>query len=407
MTVQTPEMSLTLPDIATNSTLGTLPQDWALIINEDFTIVDGHDHSEIGAPIPSSEISVRSDVDLNGVNILTLTSFTFLAGGFVGVLYPAALYTDGTDLWYNDTIGNQVQITIGGAVNGVNSLGGFFGDYIASGAVASYDGPSNTYSFYGAAPTNPDTSILSISSLTFTGTANINLTTLITPFNFNRTGNSLTLINSSFLTRSAVVFSQTTNHYTFWQVIGDGSSYASNDNNIPFTDPNGIYHFNTRDGAAVGVIQPNMNWNSVSSNNNTFTEMLAGSAVQSVSGLVYIGNETKNFTVSVYIPQLVYVPYWDGNFSLNLVKVAHDFPGTFVAGAGVLSSYQLLSIAVQSVTVALDMTNTPYFSIAFTVTNIAAIQLTLPTPANMIVFLRIAAIFPRFNAGGEFFGNLY
>lgn len=396
----TPEMNLTLPGITTNSTLGTLPQDWALIINEDFTIVDGHDHSEIGAAIPSSAISIRADVDLNAVNILTLSSFTFIGSK---ALYPRALYTDGTDLWYNDALGNQTQITIGGAVNGISSLGGFYGDYISYGAVAAYDGPSNTYSFYGAGPTNPDTSTLSITILNFTGFLYLALTSFTMPTAFNRVGNSLNLISSTMLTRSVVTYSLGV--FSFTQVIGDGSNYAVA--NIPFTDPNGIYNFNYADTVFEPNVSPNITWNYVSDNGNTFIEMLAGTAVRSVSALMYVAQETKNFTMAVYIPSIYLVPYWDGNFSLNLVKVAHDFPGTFVSGAGVLPIYKQLIIAVQSVTTTLDMTSTPYLSVAFTVTNNSDLPVTLPTPANMIAFVRIAAIFPRFNAGGEFFGNLY
>jgi len=408
MTTQTPEMGLTLPDIATNSTLGTLPQDWALIINANFTITDGHDHSEIGTPIPSTAISVRSDVDLNEVNMLTLSSFTFNAGGNLGVLYPLALYTDGTDLWYNDALGNQTQITIGGAVNGTSSVGGFFGDYISSGAVASYDGPSNTYSFYGAGPTNPDTSTLDISILNFTGTTGLTNVILTFPSNFNRIGDSLTLVATSGLqTRSVVVFKETLDGYQFYQVIGDGNTYQLGPGYIPFTDPNGIYHLNFDDTVPITNIQPNMNWNNITSDGNTLTEMLGGTAVQSVSQLAYDPMETKEFTAAVYIPQLVNTPYWNGSFSLNLAKVAHDFISTFVNGVGVLPLYKQLLIAVQSVTAKADVDDVPYLSVAFTVTNNSNLPATLPNGAKMIVFVRIAAIFPRFNAGGEFFGNLY
>lgn len=119
MSIQTPQMYLYQPTIGVDSGLT-----WEQQINANTTIIDGHNHSPgSGAPINSSGININSDLSLNGYNLVAIHSLNFnaLLSPLSGGIYIGCLYVSGSDLYYNDTNGNQIQITAGGLVNATSS----------------------------------------------------------------------------------------------------------------------------------------------------------------------------------------------------------------------------------------------------------------------------------------------
>jgi len=112
----TPNMSLILP------TVGQEPgPNWALDINSSFSLIDQHNHSSgNGVQINPSGLNLNSDLTFLGNNATNLKSVRFSAqlsplssGSDIG-----CVYVSGADLYYNDTLGNQVRLTISGGVNG-------------------------------------------------------------------------------------------------------------------------------------------------------------------------------------------------------------------------------------------------------------------------------------------------
>lgn len=116
-------MSLILP------TVGQEPgPNWALDLNSSLSLVDQHNHAAgSGVPITPAGINIDTDLAINSHNLTSIRSSRFTAQ-----LAPLALGTDigciyvaGQDLYYNDTLGNQIRLTIAGAVNGTpGSIGG-------------------------------------------------------------------------------------------------------------------------------------------------------------------------------------------------------------------------------------------------------------------------------------------
>lgn len=125
-----PNMSLILP------TVGQEPgPNWALDLNSSLSLVDQHDHSAgSGVQITPSGININTDLSFSSNNAISLRSLKMDSQ-----LAPLALGTDinciyvsNGNLFYNDNVGNQVQITTGGAVAGTP---GSIGNLIAPAAV--------------------------------------------------------------------------------------------------------------------------------------------------------------------------------------------------------------------------------------------------------------------------------
>lgn len=118
-----PNMSLILP------TVGQEPgPNWALDLNSSLSLVDQHNHAPgSGVQITPAGININTDLTLNSNNLVNVKSSRFTAqpsplasGSDLG-----CIYVSGADLYYNDTIGNQVRLTIAGSVNGTpGSIGG-------------------------------------------------------------------------------------------------------------------------------------------------------------------------------------------------------------------------------------------------------------------------------------------
>lgn len=114
----TPNMSLIVP------TVGAEPgPTYALDINSSLSLIDQHDHSAgKGVPITPSGLAITADLSFQSNNAISLRSTRFSIQSA-----PLALGTDlnclydvSGNLYFNDGIGNQIQITSNGGVNSGN-----------------------------------------------------------------------------------------------------------------------------------------------------------------------------------------------------------------------------------------------------------------------------------------------
>jgi microcystin-dependent protein len=123
-------MSLILP------TVGQEPgPNWALDLNSSLSLVDQHNHaSGSGVQITPAGINISVDLPFSGNNATGLKSARFDVQGspLAGGLDIGCIYVSGQDLYYNDTLGNQIQLTASGAINGTP---GAIGNLVAPAAV--------------------------------------------------------------------------------------------------------------------------------------------------------------------------------------------------------------------------------------------------------------------------------
>jgi len=102
----TPNMNLTEPIVGS-----TVSPTWATDLNADLTIIDQHNHTPgNGVQIPTAGLDINSDLSFNYNNLLGLNSLVF-AGAISGTASPLSLYSDGTNLFYEDSAGYTIQLT--------------------------------------------------------------------------------------------------------------------------------------------------------------------------------------------------------------------------------------------------------------------------------------------------------
>lgn len=114
--ILSPNMSLPVPQVGSEA-----GPDYAFDINDCLSLIDSHDHTAgSGVQITPSGLNINSDLTFNGSNAINLRSVRMSSQGS-----PLALPSDlnclnvvAGDLYFNDGLGNQVQITANGAVAG-------------------------------------------------------------------------------------------------------------------------------------------------------------------------------------------------------------------------------------------------------------------------------------------------
>jgi hypothetical protein len=146
----TPNMGMLLPTVSL--TPGPLYADEN---NQAFAVIDAHNHTPgNGSPIPSNGISINQDLAFNNFNatLLRSTRFTDQVSPLALITDVGCLYIAGGNLYYNNQIGQQVQITAGAALN-ATSIGGIGGDYVTSTASVFYTSAVSTFYFWQAANT--------------------------------------------------------------------------------------------------------------------------------------------------------------------------------------------------------------------------------------------------------------
>jgi len=140
-------MGMLLPIVST--TIGPL---YAYENNQAFAVIDGHEHSPgNGVPVPTAGISINADLPINSFNLSFIRSSRYASQ--VSPLALAAdirsVYVVGGDLYYNNGIGQQIQITAGAALN-ATTIGGIGGDYATSSASLFYTSFTSTFTFWSA-----------------------------------------------------------------------------------------------------------------------------------------------------------------------------------------------------------------------------------------------------------------
>jgi len=122
--VISPNMNLPVPVV------GVEPgPNYASDVNNSLTIIDGHTHNVgSGVAITPSAININTDLTFAGQNATTLKTVRFQPQASaiastspnVGCLFVATS-SGNNELFYNDSSGNQVQITLAGVLNATSS----------------------------------------------------------------------------------------------------------------------------------------------------------------------------------------------------------------------------------------------------------------------------------------------
>lgn len=108
-------MNLAVPIIGTDTGLT-----WEESVNTNSLTLDQHDHTPgRGAQIPPSGLIINTDLPFGGNRATGLLAVEFNDQDDLDDLL--AIYTIAGDLFFNDGAGNNVQITLGGAVNATSS----------------------------------------------------------------------------------------------------------------------------------------------------------------------------------------------------------------------------------------------------------------------------------------------
>lgn len=142
--MSTPYMSLNLP--VPTVTLGPA---WAEQLNTALELVDSHDHTTgKGRLITPSAMNINADLPLGDNNLTNARSYNMQSQALpiAGVADIRSLYAVGNELFYNDGLGNQIQLTLAGAIN-ATTTGGITGDYTTSPGTLRYDSLSQTFYF--------------------------------------------------------------------------------------------------------------------------------------------------------------------------------------------------------------------------------------------------------------------
>ncbi len=119
MPVNSPNMGLPIPIIGVDSGLT-----WEQSLAQALTIIDAHMHApNYGVLVTPSGLNINTALTFNGNDAFALRSSRYVVQNspISNASDIGCTYVSGADLWYNDTAGNQIQITSGGAVNATAS----------------------------------------------------------------------------------------------------------------------------------------------------------------------------------------------------------------------------------------------------------------------------------------------
>jgi hypothetical protein len=171
----TTNMNLSLPTPTV-----TLGPTYAAQNNSAFTAIDSHSHIPgQGVPIPSNGISINGDLPFNGFNASLLRSTRF-GSQSAALALPgdvSSLYVVGGNLYYNNSVGQAIQLTSGSALNAA-SIGAIGGDYATSTASEFYTSAAKTFTFWSSTNFSAllDSSAITIRPLNVASAAGVTLT---------------------------------------------------------------------------------------------------------------------------------------------------------------------------------------------------------------------------------------
>lgn len=143
-------MNLPVPSVGSSDG----PQ-YAIDINNCMNIIDSHNHTPgNGNQIPASGLNIVSDLTINNNNLTNIRTLRFRSQGSspsnpsdIGCMYEV-----GNDLWYNNGVGQAIQLTVGGSIAG--AAGSITN--LVSPASASYNSQTFTWRSNVNTPANMD-----------------------------------------------------------------------------------------------------------------------------------------------------------------------------------------------------------------------------------------------------------
>lgn len=140
----TPNMSLSLPTPGPGGTAGPT---WASMLNTAFEAVDEHDHSTgKGVKVTPSGLNINANLSMGSHDLFSTRSLRL--DSQAAVLSTATdvrnLYSVNGELYYNDAVGNNVQITSSGSVAGATGTIGGMGGTTAS---VTYSNVTKSFTF--------------------------------------------------------------------------------------------------------------------------------------------------------------------------------------------------------------------------------------------------------------------
>lgn len=109
-------MSMPIPGVGV-----TVGPQYASDVNASLTIVDTHNHSPgSGVQITPAGLNISSDLSFLSNNAIDIKSARFVPQTIplAGIADIACIYFSGVDLFVNDALGNQIQITQSGGIAG-------------------------------------------------------------------------------------------------------------------------------------------------------------------------------------------------------------------------------------------------------------------------------------------------
>lgn len=135
-----------------------------------FTTIDSHDHTPgFGKLIPTLGLNINNDLTFNDFNATILRSTQYQIQSAVLSLPTdlACIYSVNGNLYWNNNLGQPVQITSGAAID-ATSIGGIGGDYATSTALLFYTSADSTFTFWSDTnvPANIDAGAITIRTVT-------------------------------------------------------------------------------------------------------------------------------------------------------------------------------------------------------------------------------------------------
>lgn len=115
-TTISPNMNLVIPSVGLEA-----GPEYATDINNSLDIIDSHNHAPgSGVPIDPTGLNINADLEINSNNLTEVRSVRLdeQSAAISDAADLGCVYNVDGDLYYNDALGNQIQITANGAVAG-------------------------------------------------------------------------------------------------------------------------------------------------------------------------------------------------------------------------------------------------------------------------------------------------
>lgn len=121
---------------------------YALTLNNNFDLIDSHDHSTgNGATLNLANIAVNNDFSLASNGLLNISKLAMIDASALSISNSRSIYAKGNDLWFYNGSGLDIQIT---NASGIAAAAGNISGLVAP-ASASFSG--NTFTFNATATT--------------------------------------------------------------------------------------------------------------------------------------------------------------------------------------------------------------------------------------------------------------